>query len=171
MFDDRYGNTPPFRDAWLPVGMMDPAAFHQVLSNAAMNLASLRASGNVPETLESLRHHARAVQLVNTRISNRSFATTDGLIGAVIGFACYSVSYPCFGGERIPTHTSFQHAIGDYAGWHMHMDGIKEMLRLRGGLETLDSNRLVRMVLTWYVPPLLNGSNSVGDRRGQGTKS
>lgn len=38
----------------------------------------------------------------------------------------------------------------------MHMSGIKEILRLRGGVESLDENSLVRMVLTWYAPLSLN---------------
>ena len=67
VFDDRYGNTPPFRDAWMPIGMMGPAAFRQVLSSAALNLAYLRARQSAPENLESIRHHAEAVKLVTRR--------------------------------------------------------------------------------------------------------
>jgi hypothetical protein len=94
VFDDPYGNTPPFRDAWMPIGMMDPAAFHQVLSNAALNLASLRAGRSVPENLESIRHHAKAVKLVTQRIANPKEAVADGLLGAVAGFSCYHVNSP-----------------------------------------------------------------------------
>jgi hypothetical protein len=93
VFDDRYGNTPAFRDAWMPVGILDPATFHQVLSNAALNLASLRAKRWVPETLESMRYHAKAVRSINRRIGNRRDALSDGLLGAVIGFACYYVNF------------------------------------------------------------------------------
>jgi hypothetical protein len=91
MFDARYGNTPTFRERWLPVGMMDPAAFHQMLSSAYLNLASLRAGRCVLETLESMRHHAKAVELVAKRIADPKEAVTDGLLGAVGGFACYHV--------------------------------------------------------------------------------
>jgi len=94
VFDDRYGNTPPFRDSWIPVGMMDPASFNQVLSNASLNLAFLRETDNPPETVESLKYHARAIQLVNERISKTKDSATDGTIGALVGFACHDVSYP-----------------------------------------------------------------------------
>jgi hypothetical protein len=63
--DDRYTNVGPFRDACLPVGLMDPAAFHQVLSNALLNISGRRTENNFPETCDSRRHHALAVTLIN----------------------------------------------------------------------------------------------------------
>lgn len=72
---------------------MDPAAFHQVLSNAMMNLALRRARANGSETYDSMKHHALAVRLVNQRIRDRTSATSDGFIGALVGFACYHVSF------------------------------------------------------------------------------
>jgi len=89
-FDDRFVNVGPFRDACLPVGMMDPAAFHQVLSNALLNI-SCRRSENSPETNDCIKHHALAVKSVNERITDPNFTISDGFIGAIIGFACYYV--------------------------------------------------------------------------------
>lgn len=91
VFDDRYGNTPPFRDAWLPVGLFDAATFHQVLSNAALNLASLRARGRVPETHETMMHHTKAITLVKQKIANKITATGDNVIAGITAFACYAV--------------------------------------------------------------------------------
>jgi Fungal specific transcription factor domain len=91
VFDDRYGNTPPFRDAWLPVGLIDAATFHQVLSNAALNLASLRARDHTPETRESMLHHTKAVMLVKQNMSNKHTATSDSIIASITAFACYAV--------------------------------------------------------------------------------
>jgi hypothetical protein len=91
VFDDRYGNTPPFRDAWLPVGMHDAATFHQVLSNAALNLASLRARDLAPETHESMLHHTKAVMLLKNSLSNTRTATSDNVIAGITAFACYAV--------------------------------------------------------------------------------
>lgn len=91
VFDDRYGNTPPYRDAWLPVGMIDAATFHQVLSNAALNLASLRARDRAPETHDSMVHHTKAVTLVKQNMSNKRTATSDSVIASITAFACYAV--------------------------------------------------------------------------------
>src|SRR6187402_3359263 len=96
-FDNRYVNIGPFRDACLPVGMIGPAAFHQALSNALLNIACRRTTRDPSEYYDSMRHHAQAVQLVNEGMSDLSSATSDEFIGAVIGFACYQVSpFPCF---------------------------------------------------------------------------
>jgi len=89
-FDDRYVNVGPFRDACLPVGMMDPAAFHQVLSNALLNISCRRADIS-PETNDCMKHHALAVKSVNERITDPKLSISDGFIGAIIGFACYYV--------------------------------------------------------------------------------
>jgi len=96
VFDDRYHNTPPFRDAWMPVGMASDSAFYQVLSNAALNIAALRANGTAPETKEAMMHHTKAVSLVARKVSHVNTATSDGVIGSIIGFACYSVKPPIF---------------------------------------------------------------------------
>lgn len=91
VFDDRYGNTPPFRDAWLPVGMYDAATFHQVLSNAALNLASLRSRDLPAETHEAMLHHTKAVTLLKKSLSNKRTATSDNVIAGITAFACYAV--------------------------------------------------------------------------------
>ena len=84
---------PPFKDAWFPVGMMDPASFNQVLSNAALNIVFLKSMNNPPETFETMKYHAKALKLVNQRIANARTAVADGMIGAVTGFACYHVRF------------------------------------------------------------------------------
>jgi hypothetical protein len=71
--------------------LLDPAAFHQVLSNALLNITSRCAENNTRETNDCIKHHALAVKLVNERISDKQFAISDGFIGAIIGFACYYV--------------------------------------------------------------------------------
>ncbi|KAL3425983.1 hypothetical protein PVAG01_02774 [Phlyctema vagabunda] len=131
VFDDRYGNTPPFRDAWFPVGLRDPACFHQVLSNAALNIASLRKNTRAPESFESIVHHTKAVSLVKDRLDDPSKLITDELISSIVGFACY------------------RHGIGDLAGWKLHINGVQELVSLRGGVDVLNTNRLVRLVLFW----------------------
>jgi hypothetical protein len=71
--------------------MMDAAAFHQVLANLALNLNSHRNMDKALESYESIAHHAHAIKLVNKRMSDPNFATSDGLIGAVLAFICYYV--------------------------------------------------------------------------------
>jgi hypothetical protein len=35
----------------------------------------------------------------------------------------------------------------------MHMSGAKEILRLRGGIQVIESNYSLRMILFWYIYP------------------
>lgn len=131
VFDERYGNTPPFREAWLPVGMLHAASFHQVLSNAALNIAALRARKSIPEQKESMKHHTTALKLIAKDITDREQSIGDGVIGAIIGFACYS------------------HVIGNQSIFHMHMKAVMEVIRLRGGINTFHSNPILRIVVFW----------------------
>lgn len=72
--------------------MQHAAAFHQVLANAALNLASLRAKDSVPELAESLYHHNVAVKIATKELADPERSTSDGLLGTIVAFACYSVS-------------------------------------------------------------------------------
>lgn len=92
VFDERYGNTPPYRDAWLPVSLESAASFHQVLANAALNLASLQSKDSVPEQRESLYHHNTALRLVAMDLQDPKKSTSDGVLTSITAFACYSVS-------------------------------------------------------------------------------
>lgn len=71
--------------------MMDPAPFHQVLANSALNMALLRYPDNARESYEAISHHTYAINLVNKRLSDPSFATSDEVVGAVTAFICYYV--------------------------------------------------------------------------------
>jgi hypothetical protein len=78
---------------------MDPASFHQVLANSALNMSLLRNIDKVPESYEAISHHTCAINLVNKRLSDPNFATSDEVIGAVTAFICYYVRLMIFGFE------------------------------------------------------------------------
>ena len=42
-----------------------------------------------------------------------------------------------------------QHLIGDMISWRKHLAGLKEIVDLRGGVETVDSNKPLRTMLSW----------------------
>jgi hypothetical protein len=43
-----------------------------------------------------------------------------------------------------------QHITGNQAGWHMHTNAAKEIIHLRGGIDGLNLNMLLRIVMFWY---------------------
>ncbi|RDW74202.1 hypothetical protein BP5796_07644 [Coleophoma crateriformis] len=149
-FDDRHGNLAPFRDTyvrpalayvkvsnsllpamgtWFPVGLNDAAAFYQVLSNAALNVNNVRHNTTGAESVHSLKYHTKALILVRKRISDLGEATSDGLISTICGFACY------------------KHGVGDHGAWKIHMKALEDLIRLRGGTETLNTNKYLRLLL------------------------
>ncbi|KAH7413156.1 hypothetical protein BKA64DRAFT_346789 [Cadophora sp. MPI-SDFR-AT-0126] len=130
-FDDRYHNIGPWRDACLPIGMLGPAAFHQMLSNALLNIRCRRPTCTPSDTYESIRHHGIAVKIVKEGMSEPVVATSDAFIGAIVGLTCYHC------------HT------GNHDAWKLHMNGLEQVIRLRGGIHTLDSNKRVRALLGW----------------------
>jgi hypothetical protein len=71
--------------------MKDAATFHQVLSNAALNIAFLRARDGAPETYESLMHHTKAVMLAKQNMLDKRTAISDSVVASITAFACYSV--------------------------------------------------------------------------------
>ncbi|KAG4444285.1 hypothetical protein IFR05_000260 [Cadophora sp. M221] len=130
-FDDRYHNIGPWRDACLPIGMLGPPAFHQMLSNALLNIRCRRPTCTPSDTYESIRHHAIAVKMVKDGMSDPAIATSDAFIGAVVGLTCYHC------------HT------GNHEAWKLHMNGLDQIIQLRGGIHTLDSSKLVRSLMGW----------------------
>jgi len=73
----------PFRDYWFSLGMMDPAAMHLVLANAAMHRRMLRTSPE--DDFIALSHSTRALKSVRERIGNSNLNVTDEMLGAVLG--------------------------------------------------------------------------------------
>ncbi|KAH7393143.1 fungal-specific transcription factor domain-containing protein [Cadophora sp. MPI-SDFR-AT-0126] len=130
IFDKRGGKASPLSAAWFQISILDAAAFHQLLSGAATYFNNLRHGDGLQASGESLAHHTYSLQLVNRQMRDVKAATNDGVISAIIGFACY------------------YHLIGDMRSWKTHLDGLKEIIHLRGGLVTLDSNTFLRIMLS-----------------------
>jgi len=41
---------------------------------------------------------------------------------------------------------------GNPEGWKTHINGLKELVRLRGGPEFLEENEQLGITISWYVP-------------------
>ncbi|KZF20166.1 hypothetical protein L228DRAFT_284902 [Xylona heveae TC161] len=131
IFDDRHANFQPFRDIWFPLALSDGAAFHQLLSNSALHITSLRPIDRQREAFEALSHHAVALMCVQNRLADPTVAISDGIIASIIGFACHD------------------HMTSNFETWRVHMNGLKKIVALRGGPDALNENRLLRLILTW----------------------
>jgi hypothetical protein len=70
--------------------MSDTSTFQLTVANAAVVYAA-GAGDKFRETPESLKHYNMSVRSVNKRLQDPVDGISEGLIGAVIGFACHDV--------------------------------------------------------------------------------
>jgi hypothetical protein len=80
----------PLVEMWMTTSMSDISAFQITVANAALYYAA-GAGDRLQETPESLMHYNMSVQSVNRRLQDPVDGVSEGLIGAVIGFACHDV--------------------------------------------------------------------------------
>lgn len=134
----------PFRDSWLPLSTADPAAFCEVLSHVSLHIGTLR-TGNKDVEL-AVKYHSAALNSVNQRLSDPVYGVSDSVVQAIIGFACFSVCSRCL--SLTTRLTASQHAKKDWDAYNAHVAGLKAIFRLRGGIHTLDHNRILRLLLS-----------------------
>ncbi|RDL34426.1 uncharacterized protein BP5553_07554 [Venustampulla echinocandica] len=120
--------------------MKDPAGFCQILSTSASHMEQLRGTG--AKSPEAIALSTRALRSLNSRLTDPLASISDGVIATILAFCCHGVMF------------------NDLQGSVLHLNGLEQILRLRGGLSTL--NPILRMVLFWtdtsiafcqFVPP------------------
>jgi hypothetical protein len=76
---------------WITIGISDHSAFHLTMANASMLLAIETGSKTI-ETSESLNYYSMSLRSVEKRLQDPVDSTSEGVIGAVLGFVCHDVS-------------------------------------------------------------------------------
>ncbi|KAJ4391686.1 hypothetical protein N0V93_005306 [Gnomoniopsis smithogilvyi] len=127
----------PLRDAWFSIGMTDEAAFMAVLSNSALHMDSRQYGGTkvAGETTTAVIYQTAAVALVNERLTTitqqDSIENLDAVIGAVSGLVCNA------------------DIRGSWLDWHTHLQGMNQLIKLRGGIDKLSGNTNLRLTVSW----------------------
>lgn len=80
------------RIVWISVAMSDKGAFHLGLANAALEIARNGDYCDPVENPEAMKYYTKALALVNSRLVDPTLATSEGIIGAIVGFCCHDVS-------------------------------------------------------------------------------
>ncbi|KAF2804568.1 uncharacterized protein BDZ99DRAFT_575220 [Mytilinidion resinicola] len=120
----------PFRDTWLPLGLSDPALFYEILSHISLDIAAVNPGYSDRGRSRALELHLLALRDVNRRLEDPCQGLSEGVIGAVLAFACFS------------------HIAKDWKSYEAHMEGLRTIIRLKGGLHKLDNNRILRLLLS-----------------------
>ncbi|TVY83616.1 Cryptochrome-1 [Lachnellula suecica] len=125
------------RREWLQLATQDTAMFHIALSHYAGNYGLARHEN---DPVEALRFRMEAMSIMNQRLENFDKALTDGSIGTVASLSSYEATN------------------GDTAVFQTHMEGLKELVKLRGGLQA-GLNQYTRRLVLWAD---LNCANALG---------
>ncbi|KAH6695952.1 hypothetical protein BKA61DRAFT_623615 [Leptodontidium sp. MPI-SDFR-AT-0119] len=120
---EKHVNLNPPKDYWLPMAFQDAALLHVFIFCADGHGTISRGRKEGPAAVIHLR---KAIQMVNDRLEAPVPRITDATIAVVCTFA----------------HTEIMN--GNRGNWMVHMRGLKQMLRQRGGIEAFESNRLLR---------------------------
>jgi hypothetical protein len=119
---EKYGGYNPMADYFLPLAFDDPAVMHAMLFSAgSIVLPSLKTN----ERLKALAHLRACIRMVNERLQSSPPIITDGTIAIVATVAFVEKSG------------------GRHDNWAVHMQGLREMVRQRGGMCAFRSNRIL----------------------------
>ena len=142
------------RSEWFGTALSNAGFMHSLLCTAALHLYSV-GRGSI-ETI--LYHRAQAIASVNAAISHpdASVGISDANIGAVFNLLTVEegLLLPIFEQARIDEDQVNQRVI--------HMNGLRKMVQLRGGLMAINSNRVLQAFMLWCVAPGLRVSARTG---------
>jgi hypothetical protein len=133
---------------WFGTALGNPGFMHSLLCTAALHLYIVGRG-----SMETILHHrAEAIAAVNLAISSLDpdRAISDANVGAVFNLLCVeeSLFLPYFQDERSHDDGPNQREI--------HLNGLRSMLKMRGGLQAIKSNRILQAFILWCVTVLFS---------------
>lgn len=133
------------KSEWFDTALSNRGFMHSLLSTAALHMY-LSGKGTVKTILY---HRAKTISAVNKALStqDRAVRFSDANLGAVFNLLTVEegLMMPQFKNE-IP-HDEQPNAMT------MHLNGLREMLSMRGGLEAVGTNRILQAFILWYATP------------------
>ncbi|KAM0553320.1 hypothetical protein ACHAPJ_007333 [Fusarium lateritium] len=121
------------RDVWCPLDLSNAASFNAIMAHAAAHLARMQ---GFRQSKEALKFKTEAVRIVKVWMDDPELALSDDVLAAVLRLLTY---------ERY---------WGTEAEWHVHYNGLSDLIAARGGIESLQSNW--RLELTTYLVSLMS---------------
>lgn len=144
--DIRHRSTQIMSD-WYGEAMSNSGFMHSLLCTAALH-RYIVGSGSINTILY---HRALAVASINAAISSPDYSAgiSDANIGAVFNMMVVEegLLQPFFEGVGLDEDQSYQRAI--------HLNGLRRMVQMRGGLVALCSNRILQAFILWCVSSYL----------------
>ncbi|KAG9241669.1 hypothetical protein BJ878DRAFT_545019 [Calycina marina] len=120
---EKYADYNPISETWLPMAFKDPALLHCLIFCA--DGYSALADG-VRERPLAVMHLKEASRMVNQRLRGPNPIITDSTLVIVCTLAH---------AEKLK---------GNVENWKIHLEGLREMIELRGGMEAFADKRMVQ---------------------------
>jgi hypothetical protein len=134
------------RSEWFGTAIGNSGFMHSLLCTAALHLYIVGRG-----SIESIFYHrAQAIAAINIAISHPdgNVGISDANIGAVFNLLTVEegLLLPIFEQEQVKEDQPNQRAI--------HMNGLRQMVQMRGGLMAISSNRVLQAFMLWCVARL-----------------
>jgi hypothetical protein len=107
------------QSAWFPFAINDQLLFHATMYNWTMHFADAAHGGSFASHPGNMRHKLIAIHMINEKLSDPVEAVRDENLGAVVAIINAEVAY------------------GSAEESERHMAGLRAMVDMRGGIETL----------------------------------
>lgn len=135
---DQPGNKGLLRTSWFPLVMTDPALFLVIMLLAGSNHASVRSlpfGDSDDQTMKRrlLGLRCDAMRAINHALASQptSLTVSDATVGAIAKMASYEAMF------------------GTLENYRVHMGALTRAVELRGGLDFLGLNGLLRRIVVW----------------------
>lgn len=126
---DQPGNHGLLRSSWFPLVISDLAIFQTIMLLSATNAASVKPTICSRDQLLKLK--SDAIGSIHNSLQCDRNSVSDALIGATAKMASFEAMY------------------GQVESYHMHMNGLRKMIEMRGGLNALGLDGLLRRIVVW----------------------
>ncbi|KFZ09186.1 hypothetical protein V501_05677 [Pseudogymnoascus sp. VKM F-4519 (FW-2642)] len=117
----------PLKMVFAREAIADQALFHATLFFAAAHFDILHGQSSSSDTL---MHRGKAIHLINMNLSSSADRLSDSTIGAVTLMAIYEI------------------INGNLKDLNLHMDALKKMVTLKGGLQALGMHGVLHMLIS-----------------------
>lgn len=136
-----------------PLALGDPALFHVSLQTACLDEELLARKGFMLSELLM----ADSVALVRRKVEDTALAIQDGTMNSVITLAAIEVRLEpviFLVRKRTLAQTNFKFGKGNVDIGEMHVDGVKKLVDIRGGINAVrQTSPLTARMVSWYASP------------------
>ena len=121
------------QSAWFPFAINDQLLFHATIYHWAMHFADTANDGMFASHPGVMRHKLIAIRMINDKLSDPVEAVKDESLGAVVAIINTEISY------------------GSAEESARHMAGLRAMIKMRGGIETIGNGiaGLLQRLVGW----------------------